>query len=328
MKNDKLLSTTSQTYNTTFAADILDGLTSTPKFLSSKYFYDERGDAIFQLIMKMPEYYPTDCEFEIFNMQQQDILDKISTGAERFRLIEFGAGDGMKTKILLKHFVEQGAQFSYSPIDISGHVLKELKSSLATEIPDLQVAPLESEYFNALNSLPNNPSERKVVLFLGSNIGNFTGALADKFLAQLRMSLNKGDMVLIGMDLKKDPEIILRAYNDPTGITRSFNLNVLQRINNELGGEFDIDKFIHWPTYDPLTGEAKSYLVSAMDQDVYIAALDRSIHFGQWEPVHTELSQKYDLAMMSDMAEKAGFEITHNFFDCKHWYVDTLWTVK
>lgn len=322
------MSSTTTTYDPTFAADVLDGLSSTPKFLSSKYFYDERGDAIFQLIMKMPEYYPTDCEFEIFNMQKQEILDKISAGTEKFRLIEFGAGDGMKTKILLRHFVEQGAQFSYSPIDISKSVLKQLEASLADELPDLQVEPLNSEYFDALNSIPNNPNERKVVLFLGSNIGNFTGALADKFLAQLRMGLNQGDMVLIGMDLKKDPQTILQAYNDPTGITRSFNLNVLQRINTELGGDFDIDRFRHWPSYDPITGETKSHLISLKSQDVYIEALGRSFHFDQWEPMQTELSQKYDLNMMNSMAEKAGFSIAHNFFDCKHWFVDSLWTLK
>lgn len=308
-----------------FAAEIESGLNASPRQLPSKYFYDDRGDELFQMIMKMPEYYLTDCEFEIFSMQKDDIARLFAQNDQPFRLIEFGAGDGTKTKILLQHLTEQQYNFTYVPIDISANVLHILEDHLKTSLPQLEIQPIAAEYFEAMKQLEGQDHVRNIVLFLGSNIGNFTGGRATEFLNGISAHLNSGDLLMIGMDLKKDPEIILHAYNDNTGITRAFNFNILNRINNELDANINTDNFRHWPVYDPLTGETKSYLVSLKDQQIHIGYLDKTFHIKAAEAIQTELSQKYDLKMIQQMASGSGFQVKQNFFDCKHWYVDSVW---
>lgn len=308
-----------------FASSILEGLEKHPKQLSSKYFYDKKGDRLFQEIMHMPEYYLTNCEYEIFDRQQQAILQHIGS-EEAFELIELGAGDGLKTKVLLRHFVDQNVNFQYRPVDISSSVLGQLSQSLATELPKLEVAPLHGEYFQVLEELKDiGDHQKKVIFFLGANIGNLTKPQSRRFLSQLNDLLDPGDMLLLGIDLKKDPATILAAYNDPAGITAAFNLNLLERINNELGGQFELDQFKHWETYDPITGETKSYIVSKQSQDVRIEALETSIHFDAWEAIEVELSQKYSIGEVHQLAKSANFEIVHDFFDARHYFVDSLW---
>lgn len=314
--------------NNQFAQDVLEGLSASPKRLSSKYFYDQEGDKIFQDIMKMPEYYLTRSEYEILEMNKEAFLERFKNGTGRFNLIEFGAGDGFKTKILLRHFVAQNIDFHYFPIDISGNVLKKLAADLKQELPGLRVEPMEDEYFRALSKLKQSTDCRSVVLFLGSNIGNFTESEAIGFLTKLGENLNVGDLVLIGFDLKKDPELVRNAYNDKAGITRAFNLNLLKRINRELGADFDPDQFQHYQMYDPVSGEARSFLISRRQQEVEIAALDKKFTFGAWEPIHVEVSRKYTLATTEKYALEAGYTIKDNFFDCKHYYVDALWEKK
>ncbi len=189
-----------------FARDVRDGLSRQPKALSSKYFYDEAGDKLFQRIMAMPEYYLTGCELEIFQTQRNDILR--SLGEEPFELIELGAGDGLKTQVLLEHFLAEGVDFVYRPIDISGHVLDLLTDTLAGRWPALEVRPVQGDYFTALSRLSSDNGRRKVVLFLGSNIGNFDQKQAAGFLRRLRSHLSPCDFTFIGFDLKKDPAVI------------------------------------------------------------------------------------------------------------------------
>lgn len=308
-----------------FAADIKTGLEATPRRLPSKYFYDDKGDELFQLIMKMPEYYLTDCEFEVFSMQKEAITQLFVGDGKPFRLIEFGAGDGTKTRILLQHMLEKGHDFTYVPTDISGNVLRILENNLKATLHDLKIKPIQGEYFDVMKEMRGSEGERNVVLFLGSNIGNFKSDLASVFLQAISDNLNAGDLLMVGMDLKKDPEIILNAYNDATGITRAFNLNLLDRINRELDADFDPDKFRHWPIYDPLTGETISYLVSLKEQEVHIGFLDKTYHIQAFEAIQTELSQKYDLDMIDEMATGAGLQVKKHFFDCKHWFVDSVW---
>ncbi len=308
----------------TFAADVRKGLERTPKTLPSRYFYDAKGDELFQLIMQLPEYYPTRSEYEIFSTRKQEMLELFRNGGKPFQLIEFGAGDGTKTKVLLKHLVEQEVAFTYVPIDISAHVLDELKNSLAKELPQCEVTPMAYEYFDALERLGAGSQKRKVILFLGSNIGNFTGERAHLFLKGLADRMNPNDLLMVGMDLKKDPNTILAAYNDKQGITREFNLNLLDRINAELGGNFNREHFTHYPTYDPLSGETKSFIVSTRKQQVTIGALQQTFDFEAWEPIHTELSQKYDLPMIERMAADAGLQVKTLLHDCKHWFVDVV----
>lgn len=307
-----------------FAKDILNGLRQHPKKLSSKYFYDETGDRIFQEIMAMPEYYLTNAEFDIFERHKANILEKI--GPEPFELIELGAGDGYKTKILLHHFLDSKAHFTYRPIDISGSVLEQLEQSLESELPGLDVEPLQGDYFEVIKALQNEKDRvRKVILFLGSNIGNYTPDQAEHFLSNLAGNLEPGDLLFIGIDLKKDPNIIIQAYDDPAGITERFNKNLLLRINRELCGNFDPDQFLHWATYDPITGATRSSLISTSDQEVRLQAINATIHFNAWESIDMEISQKYSLPEIHRLAKAAGFEPLWDFMDERQYFVDTLW---
>ncbi|NVK28033.1 MAG: L-histidine N(alpha)-methyltransferase [Flavobacteriia bacterium] len=307
------------------AKDVRDGLTSTPRTLPSKYFYDDAGDKLFQSIMAMPEYYLTDCEFEIFQTQADKILDAIAPHKRPFNLIELGAGDGSKTRVLLRHFQEKGVDFTYCPVDISANILNELKEEVLKELPDLNIELLAGDYFELLNQKIGKFEGRNVFLFLGSTIGNYNEERATRFLQKLRDGMREDDQLLMGVDLKKDPSVILKAYNDPHGITKEFNINLLRRLNEEIGANFDERYWMHHPTYDPQTGEARSYLVSTKPQEVYIEALDATYSFEAWEEVHTEISKKYSLKQLETLAVKAGFKMTDNFLDCKHYFVDTLW---
>jgi L-histidine Nalpha-methyltransferase len=325
-----------QTLNSSFAQDILTGLSASPKRLSSQYFYDERGSRLFQDIMQLEEYYLTRSEYEILSAHKAAMLhlfqpkrlisdrEKEALAENFFELIEFGAGDGMKVKVLLQHFLEAGAHFKYIPIDISGDALNGLITDLQETFPDLETEGMQEEYFKALSILKSRSEVRKVVLFLGANIGNFNETEAIRFLIHLRESLRPDDLLMIGFDLKKDPNQILAAYNDASGVTREFNMNLLQRINNELGGDFDLNGFVHYPTYDPQSGEARSYLVSTQAQTVRLARLNAAFHFQAWEPIHVEISRKYDLATIERLAEKSGFRILQHFFDSHHFFVDTV----
>jgi len=306
---------------TQFAKDVLAGLRQMPKKLPSKYFYDDRGDKLFQDIMQMQDYYLTYCEYEIFDTHRQAILEKI--GDKPFDLIELGAGDGYKTKVLLRHFLFKNADFTYHPIDISENVLVELEDALEDNMPELEVQCMPGDYFQMLEQLSEASNRQKVILFIGANIGNLSRERAANFLTQLQQCMAAGDLLLIGMDLKKDPQTILNAYNDSTGITAAFNLNLLHRINRELGADFNVDAFKHWETYNPISGETKSYLISKEKQSVEI--LDQTIEFDAWEAIDVELSQKYSVREIEAMAKQTGFEVVEHFFDKRKYFVDTLW---
>ena len=308
-----------------FAADVREGLLSMPKKLPSKYFYDQNGDKLFQAIMGLEEYYLTRSEFEILRDQKEAIVSYFLGNTREFDLIELGAGDGTKTKILLTHLEEIKANFKYVPVDISPNVLDILEKDLSLKLPSLKVMPYQGDYFDALSHLQEVDQVKKVVLFLGSNIGNFPNGTASAFLKNVSANLVPGDMLFIGFDLMKDPNIILSAYNDSEGVTRDFNLNLLQRINDELGGNFDLSKFKHFPTYDPINGETKSHLISKVTQEVYIEAIGESFTFDAWEAVHTEVSQKYSLKDIHRFAKESGFRVAQNFTDSKGYYVDSLW---
>lgn len=311
-----------------FAQDVLLGLSSNPKTLSSKYFYDEKGDKLFQDIMALPEYYLTRKEFQILESQHEQILRPVLESGEPFNLVELGAGDGLKTKILLRYLRDNQVDFSYFPIDFSGSVLKELKESLVQEMPDLKVTTIENTYRGALKEKAWDNGKRSLILFLGSNLGNFQLKEAYEILDHLMIGTNHSDWVMIGFDLKKHPQIILNAYNDPTGVTRAFNLNLLARINKELGANFDLDSFIHWPTYDPISGECRSYLVSTKRQQVYFSSNQETIHFEAFESIFMEVSKKYNLIEIGELAERSGFKVIQNFTDPETYFADCLWQKK
>lgn len=309
-----------------FRFDVLQGLQSHPKKLSSKYFYDKTGDHLFQKIMAMPDYYLTKCELDIFKNKTADLARLITLDNEPFDLIELGAGDAMKSTFLLTYLVEKGMDFTYMPIDISGNILSILHEKLSNELPDLKMIKLEGEYFEMLQKAASLSSRRKVILFLGSNIGNMSLEEAENFCRDLNQNLASDDVVLIGFDMKKNPHTILNAYNDKEGITAAFNLNLLTRINTELDADFNLQQFQHYQTYDPLSGACKSFLVSLTEQNVNIG--NTNISFKENELIDMEISQKFSEEKIKELGEKSGFRIIGEIKDSKKWFVDTVWQVK
>src|ERR1700744_1218805 len=310
-----------------FYDDVVTGLSSTPKRLNSKYFYDANGDKLFQDLMNCPEYYPTNCELEIFSEKTAELAKAMIADGDPFDLIELGAGDAMKSSYLLRYLMEQKVDFTYMPIDISDNVISYLNITLPVTLPGLKLNGLNGEYFNMLKEAASVSDRRKVILFLGSNIGNMPVNEALEFCKELRNHLNEGDMVLMGFDLKKNPATILAAYNDKGGITRRFNLNLLERINRELNADFELNNFEHYPTYDPETGSCKSYLISTRDQEVTINGKEK-IQFLKDEYIYMEISQKFSVAQTELMAAKAGFKPVDHLFDSKDWFLDAVWEAK
>ena len=276
-------------------------------------------------IMKLPEYYLTRAEMKIFNEQKEAISEAFTEGSAGVDLIELGAGDGTKTAVLIEHLLSKGVDFTYHPIDISQEANDALSSRFYEKFPELRIEPHTGDYFKVLGSLGNNNGRRKVVMFLGSNIGNFLRESAVRFFRDLRNVLNENDRLFVGFDMQKDPRTIVAAYDDTAGVTSAFNLNLLRRINRELGGDFDLDKFSHYAQYRPMECAARSFLISREKQTVTIKVLGRSFDFEQWEPIFMEISQKYTNSMISELARAGGFEIDREFFNNEDFYVDSLW---
>lgn len=308
-----------------FLKDVALGLAAKPKYLSSKYFYDEKGSRLFEEIMKLPEYYLTNCEQQIFETHKGDFLNIVKD--EPFCLVDLGAGDATKTRILIDHFTANKAQFKYIPIDISKEITEELITKINTQYPQLQAEGVIGDYFEGLHWLGENIKYRKLVLFMGSNIGNFDKAGSVKFLESIWNSLDKDDLLLVGFDLKKDPHTILKAYDDSKGVTAEFNYNLLRRINRELGADFNLDKWKHYATYHPITGAVESFLISQDSQGVYISSLGQRFHFEKNEPIHTEYSCKYSVKEIESLANESHFTPVKNFYSTNGYFVDAIWRV-
>lgn len=312
--------------NGNLAADTALGLSSFPKYLLPKYFYDDSGSALFREIMNMPGYYLTTCEYEIFSENSSSIAALLNDEASFLNILEPGSGDGSKTLLLLKAMVNQGFNFRFVPVDISREANEILRETIIAQLPDADVRPRTGDYFHMFNDAEVNPGERNVILFLGSNIGNLSNNELHLFLQNISDFTTRGDKLLIGFDLKKSPSVIMKAYDDPYGLTMKFNLNHLLRLNRELQADFNISLFEHHTEYNPVTGELKSYLFSTMEQDIHIGALGETFTFGQWEPVFMELSRKFDVNAIESLAISHGFRIVKNFTDRRNWFVDSVWT--
>ena len=310
-----------------FGTDIMRGLSSTPKALSSKYFYDGTGSRLFRKIMDLPEYYLTRTETDIFSQQQKEIIYSFAAGKSTFDLVDLGAGDAAKTKILLQELLAENISFTYVPIDFSAHAMDDLRLDLHLELPGLAVNALTSDYFTALNWMQHHRPTRKVVFFLGSNIGNFGPKAIRTFARRLRRYLKSGDQVLMGFDLRKEPHLIRQAYDDAAGITAAFNYNLLHRINHDFNGNFDVDSFRHFAEYNPVSGDMKSYLLPATQQEVFLADLDYRFTLEAWEPIHTETSHKFSLMEIERLGLAAGFRINDVFTDDKQYFADVLFDV-
>ncbi|MBF9220983.1 L-histidine N(alpha)-methyltransferase [Hymenobacter ruricola] len=309
---------------TELAQHVAEGLRKEPKALSSMYFYDDAGSRLFQQIMALPEYYPTRAEFAIFREHGAALAAALSPAAgQAFSLVELGAGDGAKTKLLLRELLAAGPDFTYAPVDISAGAMTGLVEALRRELPALRVAPVVEDYATALTQLRTWPGS-KAVLFLGSNIGNFGPNERLSFLRQLAAPLAPADRLLIGFDLQKDPRRIRAAYDDAQGVTAAFNLNLLTRLNRELGADFDLAHWQHYTDYSPLTGAVRSFLVSTRAQQVRIEALDETINFAAWEVIHTENSYKFTRPQIEALAAEAGLRVVKIFTDAAGDFADVV----
>ena len=307
-----------------FSRDVDQGLRSSPKTLPSKYFYDRRGDELFVQIMKMPEYYVTRAEYEIFKEQNHRIINALDLNPNNyFELIELGPGDGTKTKELLKTLIKGKFDFDYIPIDISKNALNQLEQSLQVELPEVSVQTKHGDYFTMLESLKDS-NHPKVLLFLGSNIGNMTDVEASGFIYKLGANLKFGDKLLLGVDLIKSEMIVGPAYNDVSGITKMFNLNLLHRINNELEGDFILENFNHKPEYSVEDGIARSFIESTKDQTVNINGNVNPYFFKKGELIQTEISRKYNDEIIRTIIKDTDFKISGKLTDSKNYFSDYI----
>lgn len=309
--------------NLEFKKEVLNGLSRNRKSLPSRFFYDASGSDLFDQITHHPDYYLTNCEIEILNRYRPVISEYLNDAP--FNLIELGPGDGSKPQILVESFLGNGLDFTYMPIDISEEYLKSIAANFEKLYPDLDMTAINSDFFEGLRWLTVDSGKRNVLLFFGASIGNFTPQEARDFLRYANGLLNPGDYILIGFDLLKDINKLLRAYNDSAGITSRFNLNLLHRMNTELGANFNISNFQHYETYNVYAETMESYIVSMANQSVEIRDLGMLIHFDELEPIHVEYSQKYRLWQIESMARATGFELVQHFHDSQHYFVDTLW---
>lgn len=296
-----------------FRKHVIRGLSGKPKKLSSRYFYDERGDALFQRIMKLEEYYLPEFEMDIIRNQSVNIASLLASTTESLKVIELGAGDGSKIQHLLKSFSTFIPELEYVPLDISENILLKNKANLNEFLPQVQVQPVAGDYFQTYPEVVREKACR-LVLFMGSNIGNYLLSEAIDFVRKLSAGLDEHDYILIAFDLVKDPRKILKAYDDSAGVTRAFNLNLLLRINRELGGNFDLDKFEHFPTYNPSTGITTSFLISQEKQECQLGT-GETFYFEAYESIQTEVSKKYFREEISYLARESALQISRWFYN-------------
>ena len=310
-----------------FARDVRDGLCSKPKFLLAKYFYDEAGSTLFEQITDLPEYYPTRTEASILRENASEIRDALDGDIS---LVELGSGSSTKTTILLESIMEAQKQLHYLPIDISPTILDQTARRLDALYPGLTTIPIASEYGDGLRRATRiaveapEVAERKLVLFLGSSIGNFEPRGAGAFLDTVRDGMAHDDALLIGFDMQKDKLVLEAAYDDAGGVTARFNLNILTRINRELGGKFDLETFRHRAIYNTTAGRIELHLVSQKSQEVRIEKLKESFRLEKDEYIHTESSYKYTRPLIEWIAHSAHFEVGKVFTDDNNWFAVAL----
>ncbi len=244
-----------------------------------------------------------------------------------FNLIELGPGEGIKTQVLVQEFLKEKLNFKYVPIDISPKYLHEIMLNFRENLPRLEVEPIIADYFQGIKWQCDHSGHRNLVLFLGSSIGNFNHEATLIFLQKLKASLRKDDLILMGFDLIKDDDVLKQAYNDSDGLTRDFNLNHLRRINNELGGSFNLNDYTHHAAYNANLNAMESFLISNKTHDIRIAALNKTYSFKHDEPIHMEFSHKYNAQMIESYAKTCGFKVLANYSDKRNYYLDSLWQV-
>jgi dimethylhistidine N-methyltransferase len=291
-----------------FLSDAITGLSSNPRALSCKYFYDERGAALFQKICELPEYYITRTEIDILDRNRAEIASQLGPNIE---LVGLGTGAGTKTRILIEALEKPAV---YIPVDISEKQLRESTAVFRKIFPDLEILPVCGDYLQpVVLPSPRHKGTRRIVYFPGSTIGNFEPDEATEFLRRIANVCRRDGGLLIGVDLEKDREVLEAAYNDGAGMTAQFNLNLLQRVNREVGADFDLDQWRHQAIYNSNAGRIEMYLISQIDQFVHLD--EQKFHFRRGEKITTEYSYKYAPNGFAALAGQAGFEIVQMWTD-------------
>jgi L-histidine N-alpha-methyltransferase len=310
----RLIQTDTESAQKMFGEDVATGLKADPKWLSCRYFYDAEGSQLFEQICELPEYYLTRAEHEILTARAGEIAAGFD---EKITMVELGSGSAVKTRLLIEAFLGRQDGLLFGPIDISRSALEESSLLLLEDHPDLRMLGVASDYHTGLSWLEEEVEGPKVILWLGSNVGNFEWDEAVSFLRHLRETMHPEDRLLMGADLKKDRAVLEAAYDDSQGITARFNLNLLKRINSELGGDFDLSLFRHRAVYSDENSSIEMYLVSQVEQVVRLEGLDLTISLKSGEAIHTENSHKYSVEEIQILANKAGFELEQQWFDRK-----------
>lgn len=305
-----------------FADDVRRGLTTSPKQLFPKYFYDELGSQLFEAICLLPEYYLTRAENEIFADYSDEIVNEIF--AEKVSLIEMGSGSASKTRLIIEALLKRQEELLYIPVDISVTALEQSSRVLLQSYPRLRINAYASDYYDGIKALAKDERQRSLALFLGSNIGNFNPEEAHTFLRAMRGVLKVGDALLLGADLRKKRETLEDAYDDSLGVTAAFNLNLLARINRELEADFNLRAFHHEVIYNEELGRVEVYIASDLAQTIRIGRLNLEIHFAEGERIHTENSHKYDLEGLSQLARATGYTRARTWLDRREQFSSNL----
>lgn len=303
--------------STALGAEVYRGLTAMPKRLAPWLFYDQRGSELFEAITELPEYYLTRTERGIFAEQADAILE--AAGSRKLMLMELGAGTAAKTGLLLAAAVRRQERVTYIPIDIAETALEAAGRRIGEELPDVAVKPLVADYTRNLPAVPAGGC-RRLVLYIGSSIGNFDPPQAASLLRRLRQRLSAGDFLLLGVDHVKDRTTLLRAYNDAAGVTAEFNRNVLVRIARELGAGFRPRLFRHRAVWNERASRVEMHLESLVAQEVAIPALELRVGFLRGESIHTENSYKFTPDSATSLLARAGFTVRREWTDAKRWY--------
>jgi L-histidine N-alpha-methyltransferase len=316
-----MITTDIETFTVSFAEDVDRGLRETPKNIPCIYFYDYQGSLLFEEICQLEEYYLTRAETEILKTFSEQIISYLPTDLV---LVELGSGSCIKTQLIIEELLNQYDKVTYSPIDISKKMLKESSISLLEQYEDLEIISVAAEYEEGLRQLDMRNEQPKLILWLGSSIGNFEQQEAIRFLKNIQKTLTPEDFFLIGFDLVKERRILENAYNDNQNVTAAFNLNLLSRINRELGGDFDPNTFTHKAVYNEENSRIEMYLISTCEQDVSIANLNRSYHFNKDERIHTENSHKFSLQAVDRLSDQVEMKIIEQWFDARRYFNVTL----
>ena len=305
--------------NPQVASAVRAGLTSMPKRLPPWLFYDTAGSRLFEEITSLPEYYLTRTERSILARNSDEMIERAAEG-RRLRIVELGAGSADKTRILLTAAVARQNRLVYEPVDVSATALLVAQARIEREIPGVRVMPLIMDYTNGFMLDSTGPGDRRLVLYIGSSIGNFERQEAARLLAKLRGQLAPGDGLLLGVDLVKDESILLSAYDDEAGTTAAFNRNMLTRLNRELAADFDLDAFSHRAVWNESESRMEMHLVSREPQRVRLPALGLDVDFEAGESIHTENSYKYRPGEAEAMLAQAGFAPAGCWTDAREWF--------